>query len=193
MRKTEMTTDKLVIGLAGMPGSGKSIIVETAKENGYGIVTMGDVVREEAKKRELEPSPQNIGKLMLKLRQTEGKSVMAKKCVSKIEKMQEPRVLIDGIRSLDEVEEFEGKFSSFTLIAVHASPETRFRRLDKRQRSDDPDGWKTFHERDIRELSVGLGEAIAMAEHVIVNEETVDAAKKETEQVLKKVEQKWMK
>jgi len=40
--------DKLVIGLAGMPGAGKSAVVAVAKANGYGVVVMGDVVREEA-------------------------------------------------------------------------------------------------------------------------------------------------
>ena len=42
-----MSADKIVIGLAGMPGSGKSLVVETAHELGYAIVVMGDVIREE--------------------------------------------------------------------------------------------------------------------------------------------------
>jgi len=63
--------DKLVIGLAGMPGAGKSVVVAIAKGNGYGVVVMGDVVREEAKKRNLELSPEDLGKIMLELRQKE--------------------------------------------------------------------------------------------------------------------------
>ena len=42
-----MNADKLVIGLAGMPGSGKSLVVDTARELGYDVVVMGDVVRQE--------------------------------------------------------------------------------------------------------------------------------------------------
>jgi dephospho-CoA kinase len=85
--------DKLVIGLAGMPGAGKSAVVAVAKDNGYGVVVMGDVVREEAKNRRLEPSPKNLGKIMLKLRQKEGNSVIAKRCISKIESEANTRLL----------------------------------------------------------------------------------------------------
>ena len=97
---------KLVIGLAGMPGAGKSIGVKVAKGSGYVVVVMGDVVREEAASRGLKPSPESLGKIMLELRQKEGSNVIAKRCNPKIEKTKEHKVLVDGIRGLSEVEEF---------------------------------------------------------------------------------------
>jgi dephospho-CoA kinase len=33
-------SDKLVNGLAGMPGAGKSVVVAVAKDNGYGVACM---------------------------------------------------------------------------------------------------------------------------------------------------------
>ena len=45
----------------------------------------------------------------------------------------------------------------------------------------------------MRELSVGLGEAIAMAEYLIVNEKELEFVKEKITSVLKKVEEKWMK
>jgi hypothetical protein len=45
----------------------------------------------------------------------------------------------------------------------------------------------------MRELSVGLGNAIAMAEHIIINEEPLEIVKEKIRDVLGKVEQKWMK
>ncbi|MEM2118215.1 MAG: AAA family ATPase [Candidatus Bathyarchaeia archaeon] len=188
-----MTGNKFVVGLAGMPGAGKSIVVSAAKEMGYGIVVMGDVVREETTHRGLELNPQNIGKVMLELREKEGKNVIAKRCIPKIENVPDSKILVDGIRSLNEVEEFKKHFPKFTLIAVHSAPETRFKRLYHRQRSDDPASWEIFQERDMRELSVGLGEAIAMAEHLIVNEEKYEFLKQKAKEVLRKVEQKWTK
>ena len=185
--------DKLVIGLAGMPGAGKSVIVNAATRSGYSVVVMGDVVREEAERKGLKPSPQNLGKIMLELREKKGASVIAKRCIPKIQGAKEQKVVVDGIRSLTEVEEFKRHFPKFTLIAIHASPETRFKRLYHRQRSDDPKSWEIFHKRDMRELSVGLGEAIAMAEYIIVNEEKLNIAKEKIKEVLKKVEEKWTK
>jgi len=63
--------NKLVIGLAGMPGAGKSVFISVAKEDGYGVVVMGNIIREEAASKGLEPTPENLGKIMLELRQKE--------------------------------------------------------------------------------------------------------------------------
>ncbi len=186
-----MTSNKLVIGLAGMPGSGKSLVLNVASENGYTIMVMGDIVREEAKKRGLEPTPANIGHIMLKLREEEGKGIIAKRCIPKIEGTNSQKVFVDGLRSLDEAEEFKKHFPNFTLIAIHSSPETRFKRLWKRRRSDDPVDRKTFHERDARELTVGLGNTIAMAEHMIINEGDIENTKRKTKETLKKAEAQW--
>ena len=188
-----MTKDKLVVGLAGMPGSGKSLALNVATESSYDIVVMGNIIREEAKRRNLEPSPENIGKIMLELRQAEGSSVIAKRCIPRIENAKGQRIFVDGIRSLAEAEELKKHFPEFTLIAIHSSPETRFKRLNRRQRSDDPNDQKIFNERDNRELSVGLGNAIAMAEHMIINEEDPQTAKEMIREALKKVEEKWKK
>ena len=188
-----MTSDKLVVGLAGMPGAGKSTVVNVAKESGYKIVVMGDVVREEVEKRSMKPTPKNLGKIMLELRRMEGEAVIAKRCIPKIEKVMEQKVVIDGVRSLSEVEEFKKHLPSFSLIAVHASPEARFKRLFHRRRSDDPKNWEIFHERDMRELRVGLGNALAMAEYTIVNEGGLEVVKDKIREVLRKVEERWMK
>ena len=187
-----MNADKLVVGLAGMPGSGKSLAVEIARERGYAVVNMGDVVREETKKRGLELNPINIGVVMLELREKGGNSIIAEKCIPKIEQ-QSRKVIVDGLRSLSEVDAFKAHFSKFSLMTVQASPETRFNRLYRRRRSDDPDGWELFHERDMRELSVGLGNVIAMAEHVIINENNREDTKARVRDKLRRIEEKWKK
>lgn len=185
--------EKFVVGVAGMPGAGKATVKEMVESMGYPVVVMGDEIREETRRRKLEPTPENIGVVMLKLREEEGPAVVAKRCLPKIEKAKNNVVVVDGIRSLHEVNEFKMHFPRFTLIAVHASPETRFRRLFQRSRSDDPKGWETFMERDLRELSVGLGDAIATADHVIINEGTKAQLKRKMRQVMKEVIAKWMK
>ena len=43
-----------VIGVTGLPGSGKSVVSRIAKKLDIPIVRMGDVIREEAKKRNQE-------------------------------------------------------------------------------------------------------------------------------------------
>ena len=184
-----MSADKLVVGLAGMPGSGKSLVVETARELGYAIVVMGDVIREETVKLGLDLTPYNVGKVMLQLRADGGVTVVAQKCIPKIEAQAGSKVLVDGLRSLFEVDVFKAHFAKFSLVAVYASPETRFNRLFNRRRSDDPSGWEVFRERDMRELSVGLGNVIAMAEQMIVNDNSVEEIKPKVVESLRRIEE----
>jgi dephospho-CoA kinase len=188
-----MNADKLVVGLAGMPGSGKSLVAETAQQEGYVVVVMGDVIREETQKRGLKLNPKNMGKMMLELRKIGGNSIIAEKCIPKILQTKSSKVIVDGLRSLDEAGAFKVHFPRFSLVAVHASPETRFSRLYRRRRSDDPDGWEVFRERDTRELRVGLGNAIAMAEYLIINENNIDNTRANVREALRRVEEKWAK
>jgi dephospho-CoA kinase len=185
--------EKFVIGVTGMSGSGKASVKQIAETIGYSTVVMGDEVREEAKRRNIEPTPENLGKLMLKLREEKGLEAIAKRCIPKIENAKSNIVIVDGIRSLQEVEEFKKHFKDFTLIAVHASPQTRFQRLYHRERSDAPRDWQTFVERDSLEISVGLGAVIAMADYMIINEGTKEQSRQKARELLEDIAGKWTK
>jgi dephospho-CoA kinase len=188
-----MSVDKLIVGLSGMPGSGKSIVVNIAKRRGFGIIVMGDVIREETQRRGLMLTSKNIGEVMLDLRLKEGKSVIANRCIPKIKEISNEKIIIDGLRSLFELEVFKNYFSTFNLIAVHSSPETRCKRLNERGRSDDSKDRKIFQERDTRELNVGLGHVIAMADFILINENTIEEIKSKSAEILQRIEKKWMK
>ncbi|WP_304328312.1 AAA family ATPase [Candidatus Culexarchaeum yellowstonense] len=172
--------------LTGMPGSGKTTISEIVKEMGIPVIVMGDVVREEARIRGIEPTPKNLGKLMIELREKMGANVIAKRCVDKIKELNSKIVLVEGVRSLEEVEEFR-KVGDVKIVAVHSSPKTRYERLSRRGRSDDPKSWEEFGERDLRELDVGIGRVISLADEMIINEGTLEDLKKNTLKVFRKV------
>ena len=181
-----MTAEIIIIGVVGMPGSGKGVLDDAARERGFSVIVMGDVIREETTHRGLEPTPENIGKVMLEIRKEEGPFVVAKRCVAKVAEAKTRCVLIEGIRSFNEVKEFRRNFPNFKLLAVHSSPETRFHRLFNRGRSDDSTNRRTFGDRDERELQVGIGSAIAMADHIIVNEGNMEQFKAEVKRLLKR-------
>ncbi|MEM1596249.1 MAG: dephospho-CoA kinase, partial [Desulfurococcaceae archaeon] len=89
-------------------------------------------------------------------------------------------VVIDGVRSMREVDVFR-KHGRTVIIAIHASPQTRFRRLLERRRPGDPSSYNEFLRRDLTELGFGIGNVIAIADYMIVNEcppeETLNKAK----------------
>jgi dephospho-CoA kinase len=179
--------EKVIVGIAGMPGAGKGVFRQTVQLHEYPVVIMGDEVREEVKRRNLKSSPQNMGKVMLNLRELEGPAAIAKRCFPKLESSSSKIVFIDGIRSLVEVDEFKKHFPKFILVAVHSSPKTRYERLFRRRRSDDPVNWETFMERDHRELGIGMGSVISMADYMIVNEGTLGQLKHKILEFTKKV------
>jgi len=75
-------TKKIVLGITGMPGSGKDTVREIVAELGFPLVVMGDEVRAEAKMRNLGLTPENLGKVMLQVRVEEGPEVLARRCVT---------------------------------------------------------------------------------------------------------------
>jgi dephospho-CoA kinase len=160
---------RLIVCLTGMPGAGKSSVASFLKEKGFAVVTMGDVVREEAKRQGLEPTDINLGKMMLKLRQDLGPGAVGHMVLQKLARDgSSSNVVIDGIRSIAEVEVLK-KVGHVRLLAIHASQDTRFKHLKERGRADAPSDGNEFAGRDKRELSVGVSEAIALANDMISN------------------------
>ena len=151
-----------------MPGAGKSTIAEGLKSKGYEIINMGNTVRAEAKKRNLEPTGSNLGKLMLELREKNGPSAIAQLIKPEIDESKSEIIVIDGIRSNDEIQ-FLKNIGNVKILSVHASTDTRFDFLSKRGRSDDPQNKENFDERDSRELGVGISTSIALADESISN------------------------
>ena len=151
-----------------MPGAGKSTIAEGLKSKGYQIINMGNAVRTEAKKRNLEPTGPNLGKLMLELREKNGPSAIAQLIKPQIDESNSEIIVIDGIRSNDEIQ-FLKKIGNVKILSIHASTDTRFDFLSKRGRSDDPQNKENFDERDFRELGVGISTSIALADESISN------------------------
>ena len=172
----------VVILLAGMPGAGKEEFLKIAKEKEYDVVGMGDVVREQAELAEISKKDISIGEFATRERNEHHYGIWADRTLSRIS---EKKTVIDGIRSTEEVNIFRSELEKDApIVAIHASPKTRFDRLRDREREDAPQTRKEFHERDLRELDWGLGKIIARADWMIVNEGTLPKFYKKSEDVL---------
>ena len=164
----------VIICLTGMPGAGKSTVANSLKDKGFLVITMGDVIREEAIRLNLDLDDTNLGKLMIKMRNEIGQGAVAELVIKRIEAEIERSpsnvgptvVIVDGIRSIAEVKVLR---RIVRLLAIHASADIRFVHIRKRARVDVPLAQKDFQERDRRELSVGISEAIAFADEAISN------------------------
>ena len=165
---------RLVVCITGMPGAGKSTVADASPRSGFEIFQMGDDVRKEAERRKVPPTDENLGRIQLELRQLNGPVAIAHLCKQRIERdSKSSYVTIDGIRNMVEFLEFK-RLGVAKLLAVHASPDRRFKFLQTRGRSDFPSTRESFEARDRREISLGVSEAIALADEVIPNSGTLD-------------------
>ena len=120
-----------------MPGSGKSTIVSALKARGLEALNLGDGVRAEAKRRNMELTGDNLGKLMLELREKNGPGAIAILLTEPIENSQSEIIIIDGVRSIAEIEVLKN-VGSVKLLSIEAAADTRYKFLSSRGRSDDP-------------------------------------------------------
>ncbi|MGN8213418.1 AAA family ATPase [Halococcus sp. PRR34] len=166
-----------VIGIVGLPGSGKSEAATVAREAGVPVVTMGDVIRRECRDRDLDPATHH-GEVASALREEGGLEAIAERSLPIIEDALDDAdtVLVDGIRSDVEATRFETAFGeAFTLVAIEAPFEIRAERIDARGR-DTPAaaGGESLEARDERERGFGMDDAIADADLRIANIHSLD-------------------
>jgi dephospho-CoA kinase len=168
-----MLKDTLIVGLTGMPGAGKTTVANYLSQKGIPLLIMGDVVREVAENDGLEPTSDNLAKLMLRLRKRNGPEAVAHLIVNKIKLMKKEDkqlsvVIVDGIRSMAEVQVLR-RIGSIKLLAIHGSTLTRYTHVRERGRSDVPSNIGEFDKRDKIEMDVGISNAIALADETISN------------------------
>jgi dephospho-CoA kinase len=159
------------ICVTGMPGAGKSVIAKYLAESLHSnLVSMGDVMRREALKRGMSLDLKSMMEFAKRIREERGEAAVADLVLEHLKGVEDDILVIDGVRSLAEIERFS-KEAKVIVVAVHASPRERFRRLRRRGRKDDPKSWAEFRKRDLDELRIGIGNVIALADVMIVNED----------------------
>jgi dephospho-CoA kinase len=162
-----------VIGVVGMPASGKGEFSRIAQEMGIPVIVMGDMVRKVVQETGLEPTDTNFGATANRLRDERGRDAIAQLCVPEILHLSGPLVLVDGIRGDAEVALFRRNFPDFTLISIESSFKSRLQRIAVRARSDDFTTAAELRIRDERELGWGLGNALLDADIHLENEGTL--------------------
>ncbi|MEM2757632.1 MAG: AAA family ATPase, partial [Sulfolobales archaeon] len=121
-------TKRLFICVTGMPGSGKTLVVNGVKHLVDAVVSMGDIIRREAVKRGIKMTSKSIMEFAKEIRRENGADYIAREVVKEVLSKGIKIVVVDGVRSLDEVNTFK-KYGDVYVIAIHSSPRTRFLRL----------------------------------------------------------------
>jgi dephospho-CoA kinase len=143
----------MIIGLTGTMASGKDAVADILKKKGYIYLSLSDEVREEAVKRNIELTRENLQLLGNELRKNEGNGVLAQRILMKITDPQKNYV-INGIRNPAEVKELKN-WPSFYMISVDAPQQMRFQRMMTRNRPSDPKIFYMFMKADNKDQGIG--------------------------------------
>ncbi|MCE4603835.1 MAG: AAA family ATPase [Aeropyrum sp.] len=157
----------LIVAVTGLPGSGKSIVARAiAEELGVERVVMGDVVRREVERRGLDPTPENVERVAGELRSRLGRGAVAIILSRELDK--EKSYVLDGLRSVEEAEVFRREGWRVVVVGVFAPRRARLERILSRGRLGEH-AEEALKVRDESNLRLGVGEALALADYMIVN------------------------
>ena len=150
--KTTLLEVHMFLGFTGPNAAGKGEAIKYLVDNKkFTAFSLSDIIRHEAKKRDLEPIRDNLITIGNDLREKEGPSVLARMTAAKIKNM--PQAVVDSIRNPFEVEELKKTLKNFILIGINADPKVRFDRAVKRARPGDPATLDEFKKKEEKENS----------------------------------------
>ena len=185
----------MITGLTGKNAAGKGVTSEYLKSKGFIYYSLSDFLREEATKRGLLHTRDNLINLGNELRAEFGSSFLAIKANERINKMLKmnpnQNFVIDSIRSPYEVKELM-KNKKFILVSVEAPIEMRFERIRKRNRTGDAKSLEELRlheemENTSSETSQQLDKTISLSKKRIVNDGSFDELYKKIDDLLIKI------
>jgi dephospho-CoA kinase len=174
-----------VVSIVGMTGSGKSEVARLFEGNGFIRIRFGDITDEEIKRRGLELNEKNERYIRELIRKEHGMAAYARLNLPRIDSARKNSdVVIDGLYSWEEYTLLRDYYGGdFYVVAVWASPKTRYARLTSRLKRR-----LTLEEatsRDRAEIeNTNKGGPIAMADFTIINESSLESLRKEAKRII---------
>jgi dephospho-CoA kinase len=174
-----------VVSIVGMAGAGKSAVARVFERSGFKRVRFGDITEEEVRKRGLKLNEENERHIREQFRQEHGMAAYAILNLPRIDALlKSSHVVADGLYSWEEYTLLKDRYGDkFSLVAVWASPRTRYKRLAGR--AVRPLTAAEAASRDKSEIeNTNKGGPIAMADFTIINESSLEELEKEARMVL---------
>jgi dephospho-CoA kinase len=175
-----------IIALAGLIGSGKDSASEyIEKKYGYFLIHYSNILREICRKEGLEVTRDNLQNIRVKY----GNTFLAEEVVKRMKASKKQKILIEPLRRSEDFEIPKKEFGkNLVFILIDVEQKTRFERLKKRGRENDPKDFKEFQRQEKRESEIyDFDKTFSYADHVVSNNGTPATLKKEIDKVMKKI------
>ncbi len=178
---------KLVIGLTGNIGAGKTAVSEHLhKKYGADQVRFSQILMDVLDRLYLPKDRNNLQTLGESVRKTFGGDVLVNAFRKDLEKSSSQVVVVDGIRYMNEVDMLRSFDNNF-LLFMDAPARTRYERVVKRgEKGEAKISFDAFLEMEQRGTEKNLPQIKKAADYVIENESSMDALLKEIDAIVNK-------
>ena len=177
------------IGLTGTNASGKTTVVNYLLLKGFEYHSLSDVIRQELDMRGMETSRENLRVVGNELRDHCGPSILADRIIAKLG---DNNAVIDSIRNVCEVAALR-TLEKFTLIAIDAPVEQRYKRAKERGRLESAVDLNSFIEAENKEMSESviaqnIHKCIALADYHLINDGDIEELFRQIDHILRELE-----
>jgi dephospho-CoA kinase len=163
-----------ILAIVGMAGSGKTEATNFFVENGFSKIRFGQITIDTLKERNLEVNEKNERIVREDLRKKHGMAAYATLNIPKIKELTKTtdKIILDGLYSWEEYIALKKEVPSMIVVAIYASPKTRYNRLSKREERPLTEAEAKSRDASEIENSHKAG-PIVMADFTIINEDTI--------------------
>lgn len=187
-----MATEHVIIGITGTLGAGKGTIVEYLQTKGFKHYSVRAYITQELERRGLPINRDNMVAVGNDLREKNSPSYIVEQLFEGAKK-EGGDCVIESIRTPGEADALKNR-GEFYLLAVDATPRTRYDRIVKRQSATDSVSLEEFIVAEQREMGStdpnkqNIGKCMGMADFLFENNGTFEELYKKIEEFLKKIE-----
>lgn len=181
----------MLIGITGKIGSGKDTVAEILEKKGYKHISLSNILREDLKRQNKKITREELIKEGVIIRTKQGPQILAERAYAKTK---QNNTIYTSIGLVEEAEFLKKK--GIKIIYVDATPKTRFERIKKRNREQDPLTYKEFQKLEEEEakgknLKRNFNAMKKAANIILTNNTTMQELEQKLEKITKYQRPNW--
>lgn len=175
------------VGITGYNAAGKGEATDYLRDKGFISISLSDLLRDEARTRNLDLTRENLTRLGQELRKQLNPGFLAEKALFHINNQN--NFVIDSIRHPDEVKILKQHLKPFLLIGVDAPIAVRFERSQLRGRNENAGTIEEFMQREQAEMKNNpnaqqLHRCMELCDVLILNDGSIEELEEKIEKAI---------